>query len=63
MKILCITKLPQPNQKPKTTSNNFCWGGIIIGKKKPPPQCHYNLSQFKATWEADFQYAAIFKDN
>jgi hypothetical protein len=26
--------LPQPNQQPKTT---FCWGGIIIGKKKTPP--------------------------
>ena len=21
------------NQKPQTTWNNFCWGGIIIGKK------------------------------
>jgi hypothetical protein len=43
--------LPQPSQQPKTTLNNFCWGGIIIGKKKttPPPWCHYNISDFKTT--------------
>ena len=30
----CVSRiLPQPNQQPKTTQNNFCWGGIIFGKK------------------------------
>ena len=34
-------KLPQPNQQPKTTQNNFCWSGIIIGKKTTTPPPHH----------------------
>ena len=29
--------LPQPNQQPKTTYNNFCWCGMIIGKNTTTP--------------------------
>ena len=42
--------LPKPNQQPKTTLNNFCWGGNIIVKKKtnhhntPTPHHHHTVS-------------------
>ena len=28
-----IIQLPQPNQQPKTTENNFCWGGLLSVRK------------------------------
>ena len=47
--IYCIHayKLPQPNQQHKTTQNNFCWCGIIIGWNKPPPHHHRDSSELE----------------
>ena len=42
--------MPQPDQQPKTIQNNFCWSGIIIGKKNhtttttTTPPCDYILA-------------------
>ena len=45
-----------------TTQNNFCWGGIIIGKK-PTTGYHYNLGSSRQPRELIFGMQPYFNPN